>query len=408
MPTLAPPTNAELKALCRALWDWEKFCKRCPDASTDDLANPLCPDEHCPWKARFQRRQPFFNFYKSCTANYASYSARQAVLRDHYDLIEIITYLKTCPTTNSRTQSRKQYFQDRDPNNQIYSDHDQDRAFLLAARVMTMVAILPEPSISPRPPEGLKVLPLITFPDAVCLPEQSFHTAVSGAFEKQQVNPDSELKGITLNIKNNLRAVNLIKQARLKIKGTNELRNHLMLDHESGAFFVFHHIGFLRENLLSTRDPQPNDVGPFLPREVALEALSTIEILFPPYSSDGTRDLLKKLIREQKFDADALRDETGLCQREGEQKQIETGGFPFWSARLLELNKEMESPKSRTWFAQWLAWKGRSYGDAVIALVGVFVALIFSLMALLVGIFQAVIAWNQWKYPVSPQGGQKG
>jgi len=407
MPSLSPPRPSELRALCLVLWNWSKYCQNCPDAKSDKgLDVSQCNNAICPFQAKWLvRRQAFLNFYQNCTSGYSSdtTSNKTAVLQTHQDLLDIISFLKTLQaSTYTRKQCIDEYFKASDPLNQIFSVRDQEQAFLLAAHIMTMVSLVPSKVLSAASlPAGRKEKVLVVFPDAVWDEDKSLHNAIRSAFVKRTQN---KLQGNTRDaarIQADLTAANLIRRAKLEIHGTDELRKHLMLRHTH--LYVFRHIGFLKELLMSTKEEevQPNQGPPALPREVALEALETLYTLFPRSDGVKTSKLLERLIREQDFDSDYMRSPTRVHERQNEASSI--NGFPIWGERLMVLYEEIQSPSPRNWIEEWLDEKTRpSYGTAI-AVAGIFVALVTSFLALIVSSFQAVVAWNQWKYPVSPQ-----
>lgn len=59
-------------------------------------------------------------------------------------------------------------------------------------------------------------------------------------------------------VKKALLARKLKKVAGLTFRGTENLRNHLKLDHKTGVVKVFHHTSFLKEHLRLTKDGKYN------------------------------------------------------------------------------------------------------------------------------------------------------
>ena len=63
-------------------------------------------------------------------------------------------------------------------------------------------------------------------------------------------------------IKSELLATKLKKNARLEFQPTDDLRNHLRLDKKAGVVEIFHHTAFLKEQLRLTKElPQSSSVS---------------------------------------------------------------------------------------------------------------------------------------------------
>jgi hypothetical protein len=56
----------------------------------------------------------------------------------------------------------------------------------------------------------------------------------------------------------NLAATSLERDHGIKVVGTNNLHEHLLLDTTTKTLFIFHHISFLREYLIATRISEPH------------------------------------------------------------------------------------------------------------------------------------------------------
>jgi hypothetical protein len=63
------------------------------------------------------------------------------------------------------------------------------------------------------------------------------------------------------DIKRQLNATQLRKVAKIKFRGTDDLKSHLKLDLDTGVLQIFHHLTFLREYLLATRNDVPASDG---------------------------------------------------------------------------------------------------------------------------------------------------
>jgi hypothetical protein len=54
-------------------------------------------------------------------------------------------------------------------------------------------------------------------------------------------------------IRKDVRALRLLRIAKLSIEATDDVRNHLKIDRPRGVVQIFHHTSFLREQLRLTR-----------------------------------------------------------------------------------------------------------------------------------------------------------
>ena len=146
-------TDRQLKSLYVALWDW-KSCAAC-------TATTSCDTVGCPTR-RAERLGPFKTFYQSITARYLPEFAAsgEIALRGHDDLVEIIRYVKERPDVR-RDQLVADYFAGRgrrEGRQERPNRHDQERAFNIAIRVLTMVNCSAENQAEAALEEGTLVL----------------------------------------------------------------------------------------------------------------------------------------------------------------------------------------------------------------------------------------------------------
>ena len=58
---------------------------------------------------------------------------------------------------------------------------------------------------------------------------------------------------LLLDMKSELKAIKLKKRLDISLRPTHDLRNHLRLDRKSNTLEIYHHIGFLKEQLRATK-----------------------------------------------------------------------------------------------------------------------------------------------------------
>lgn len=244
-------TVAELRGLCQALWDW-KLCDDCQTAGGSGTRT--CREAGCPWGQRSERLGPFFDFYRETTCSYVPdfFGDEEQALRGHRDLFDIIRLIRKYDCTTPRNLSVRHYFASRNVDRQsLVPEPDQDRAFDLAARVLTMTNICADNQDvilqGNGDEEGMVSSGLAFWPSTKSLHDSMADLLPSRIHPSLQAgDPQAAI------IKTRITADNLKRVAGLRIEGTNNLLDHLKVD-ASGAVQVFHHTTFLKEHLLATK-----------------------------------------------------------------------------------------------------------------------------------------------------------
>ena len=133
-----------------------------------------------------------------------------------------------------------------------------------------------------------------------------------------------------------------------------------------------------------------------VPRQLALEVLDSLQkILFP--SDSESQCLLRSLVSNAFFDPDCLRFESA-SYRSNDENEI---AYQYFGSQLMDLYDEVENPKPRGLVEKWLERRSGARYVMMATLVGVVIAVILGLLGLAVGIFQAWVAYQQWKHPMS-------
>jgi hypothetical protein len=70
--------------------------------------------------------------------------------------------------------------------------------------------------------------------------------------------------------------------------------------------------------------------------------------------------------------------------------------YRYWDTRLLDLYDELNNPRPSR-ISRWVEMRAKERHFMIAAIAGV----IFAVLSLAVGIFQAWVAYQQWKYPVA-------
>ncbi|CAG9940600.1 unnamed protein product [Clonostachys rosea f. rosea IK726] len=378
-------TDAELQQLTQTLWNW-KICEACQNGET-------CINSRCSWR-RSARLERFFDFYKYVTSSYVPdlLPASTPALRNHDDVFEIIRLLQAYPDMK-RSELTHEYFSKRD---RPPPSSDQHWAFNLAVQVMSMVKCSAE-----NQPSGL--LELGTQP-IQWLYNESLAEFISRAFPQKDTGNLHiyDGSGEIRDIKSALSAKRLRKIAGLRFQGTDDLRNHLKMDVKKGVVEIYHHTTVLREHLMASQELHNPRVfnesisEGNIPRQIALDALDSMQKILFPFDSDSEQ-ILRKLVSKESFDPDCLRYDSAIYRREGE----EDTSYNYFGGRLVDLFKELEDPSPRGILEKWFQRKSSARYMMMATLVGVIIAIVIGILGLAVGVFQAWVAYEAWKHPVS-------
>ncbi|KAJ3535332.1 hypothetical protein NM208_g7172 [Fusarium decemcellulare] len=370
-------SSEDLKGLAKALWNWN-LCEPC--RSQSEPGQLPCSPQPCPGM-RWARMKPFFDYYTNITASYVPdiVAGTPSALSNHTDLFAIIRLFKENPDTK-RSELTSTHFAARD--GVAPTPDDQDRAFNLALRVMTMVTCCLDNRSIDTLEAGLQP---IAWRDSM-----SWKQFLSTAFPVINLEPNDSRDATSRRIDELVTARRLIKVARLRFVPTDELRNHLKLNRQDGTVELYHHAAFLKESLISSRTNEAD-----VPRQLAIEVLDSIQKTLFPSTADA-RILLTSLVSKNKLDSDCLRFEPSSYLIEGEG----ASGYRYLESRLVELYEELDNPTPRGFLEKWLERKSGARYVMMATLGGVGIAIILGALALAVSIFQAWVGWQQWQHPV--------
>lgn len=133
-----------------------------------------------------------------------------------------------------------------------------------------------------------------------------------------------------------------------------------------------------------------------IPRQLALEVLDSLNsVLFPPFPE--SQYILQSLVSKRVFDEDVLH----LNMHELRRRNEVEGEYRYLASRLRDLYNEIENPTPRRRFEQWFERRIAQRYFMMATIGGLIAAIILGILGLAVGIFQAFVAWQQWKHPVA-------
>ena len=135
-----------------------------------------------------------------------------------------------------------------------------------------------------------------------------------------------------------------------------------------------------------------------LPPHLLLETWSTIyDFLFPlaSFRDRRTHRLMDQMIRKYGFDSEA----TWVNSVRSPTANL---AYKHWGERLKILHKFVKEPPPENAFMAWFDRHTTERNALTVAIIGLFLAVLFGILGFIVGLIQLVIAWLAWKHPVSP------
>ncbi|KAL9130278.1 MAG: hypothetical protein Q9217_001489 [Psora testacea] len=383
---LTDVNESDLQRLAQILWSWS-FCERCEQGRS-------CVTESCDWQ-RAKRLKPYFDRYKILTASYEPEDVRTPAMSTHEDLLEIIRRLKA-NADEERAQLTSIAFRNRSKSDSLPPTEDQRYAINLAVKIMTMINCSAQQQNRELIEQGTFGLP---WRDDISLSQFILHVFPLKSelgLEIGDMNPP-------LTLKDSLRATNLKKSLGLKFRGTDDLRMHLILDRNEYVIYIYHHTAFLKENLRLTKD-KPTDISisetlksGALPRQLVLETLDSIQKVLFPLTDTKSKSLLRSLVRRSSFDPDCLSFESTSIRNDYERDI----SYTYLDSRLLDLYAELENPTPQGWLEKWFERKSGARYVMMATLIGVIAAVALGIIGVAIGAFQAWVAYQQWKHPIS-------
>ncbi|KAI0399063.1 hypothetical protein F4802DRAFT_611161 [Xylaria palmicola] len=192
-----------------------------------------------------------------------------------------------------------------------------------------------------------------------------------------------------------LRATKLVKHLNLTFYPTHDIRDHLRLDIRRNKLHIFHFASFIKANLRTKNDSARVNL---FPRQLLLEVLDSTQLILFPLSDAKSRRLLRSLISDRAygFDPETEKFERSTVCNPGE----ETISYIYFADRLEELFQELQTPRPRTWLGKQMQRRSGSRDMILATLIGVAVAVLLGVLALILSAVQTWIAYQAWKHPV--------
>ena len=165
-------------------------------------------------------------------------------MSSHEDLFATVEALKSSPNI---TRVDLLAALQKQPHGQEAQASATEHAINLAVRVMLMVNCSAQ-----RQPTGLLERGVYRLQWRSDITFAQFVTNAFPTTDHPSLNDDESRSSV--GIRAALMARKLKKRAGLKLRPTDDLRSHLQLDRKSGFVDIFHHAGFLKEQLRLSKD----------------------------------------------------------------------------------------------------------------------------------------------------------
>lgn len=348
----------------------------------------------------------FMRFYASIfhgRQNTFAVSIQNPVFETHADVIEAILLLRRNATLS------KSSFQD-----QAFGDAEElekEYAARLAVKVAFMIDCASKDDFS----DGYKLHG--SFP-VKWAATQSFIEFLECAF------PTTETRPFHARPSNrSMKAWKLKKRNGIRFIPTNDLVQHLLYDPQASTIKVFHQAAFIKAQLWHTgKLPLDTKFGESvqmyvaihnlvtwtpnrlrkcaysgsLPPQLLLETLLTLYyILFPLSIDQKSAKLARSLVRKRRFDPNLMIDDGSIRVIPADFKYV------YWGERLRVLEAITANPPPGNKIVSWMERHTSERNALTVAIIGVFLAVLFGFLGFIVGIAQLVISVLAWKYPVA-------
>ncbi|KAI1372763.1 hypothetical protein F4677DRAFT_241137 [Hypoxylon crocopeplum] len=381
--------------LCEVLWNW----RPCTEWAKEGDCQRRLRRIECPCQ-KADGLTAFFDFYRNTTAHYVPELTNNSVLtlRTHSDLQRVIESIKSYPN-KPRLQLTKEHFGHYETwDSQGLPSDDENRAFNLATRVMTMLQCSVEGQSDGLLEAGSQ--------PTIWRSDQSFNQFINSAIPKRsQVSFEShnDTSPSIILPSSSITAKRLKTVAKLKLIPTDDVRDHLLLNERNGTVAVYHYTSVLKEHLGISQDQDARTSSEqaaaqytALPGQLLTETLNSLKYVLFPIEPES-QSILRSLVARDGFDPDNCGvDASSWKPLEGEPLRYE-----YWGARLMRLYDELEHPTPRGFLESWLERRSGARYVMFVTLIGVLIAIMLGILSLAVSIFQAWVSWQQWQHPVA-------
>ncbi|KAM0312771.1 hypothetical protein ACHAO8_006052 [Botrytis cinerea] len=334
----------------------------------------------------------YFQIYDRLTSpQYAAVQVHPSALNSHDDIRRLALELRTNPQS-TREEFKVKVFPQISTDAEILID--QERAINVAVQITLMIDCFDKDHHY----EGYRVG---DFRPVSWDSSERFADFVKKVFPIDV--HDQEKVRTALKEKNALKCWKLRKRAHIKFFPTDNLAEHLLYDPQDNVVRLFRQTAFLKAHLQLSAS-QPIELGiaeslkiGTLPPQLLLETLHSLQsILFPPADEKSSR-FLENIVQdaEPNFDPDCL-------LYEGYNRTVpENFEYHYWGDRLAKLNHIVTHPRSNHRIGQWIQRNASERNALIVAILSLVLSAIFGFLSVILGIFQAWVAYMSWKAQVN-------
>ncbi|KAF5012916.1 hypothetical protein FDECE_1050 [Fusarium decemcellulare] len=235
-------------------------------------------------------------------------------------------------------------------------------------------------------------------------PQESFASFVERSFpiSRQPACTDSTN---AIAHKSKLKAWKLQKRLGLRFLATDNLSEHLLLNPKKNTLYLFHQVAYLKAHLerfqddtrpleMTTKQSLPHGT---LPPQLLFETLHSLQAILFPLMDRESGKILSDLVRNNDFDPECF-DYEGIPIEPPEGIK-----YVYWGKRIAQLHELAMHRPPRNKLERWFQQRSTDGNAFLTALLALFISILVGIVTILLGCFQAWIAWMAWKHPT--QGG---
>ncbi|KAF5869099.1 uncharacterized protein Bfra_011642 [Botrytis fragariae] len=341
---------------------------------------------------KLQSFSTYFQLYDSLTSpQYVMVQIDPPALNTHADIRSLALKLREDPE-NTREEFQKKAFPQTSKNAETVKD--QQRAINVAVQIMLMI----DCSDKDRHHQGYEIG---GFRPVSWNKLEKFTDFVKKVFPMDFHDP--EKVRVALREKNELKCWNLKKRAHVKFIPTDNLAEHLLHDPQDNVVRLFRQTAFLKAHLQLSAG-QPPDLGiadslklGTLPPQLLQETLHSLQYIIFPLVDKKSSEFLGKFIRdkESSFDPDCSNCDTNSIQ------PLEDFEYHYWGDRLAKLNHLVTHPRPSHRIGRWIQRNASERNAMFVAILSLVLSALFGFLSVILGIFQAWVAYMSWKAQVN-------
>jgi hypothetical protein len=134
-----------------------------------------------------------------------------------------------------------------------------------------------------------------------------------------------------------------------------------------------------------------------LPPQLLLETLLSVYHVLLPVSKDSkSASFARRLVKKGGFDPNMIIYDGSI------RDMPDNFEYMYWGDRLRKLNELVAKPPPGNRFISWIERHTSERNALTVAIIGLFLAVLFGFLGFAVSVAQLVVSILAWKHPVSP------